>query len=132
MWTLPAPTLLGKLDLLRQSWRLNQVLDETTVLRAKIKAAELEKADLEQALAFRGAGSRGGAVGRWGAVGAGEREGAQRVAAGALERLEWHHGDVAHGALQPAGGAFDGLLEGIREDMEGGLRSSNQKLQACG
>ena len=24
IWTLPAPTLLGKLDLLRQSWRLNK------------------------------------------------------------------------------------------------------------
>lgn len=63
MWTLPAPTLLGKLDLLRQSWRLNQVLDETTVLRAKIKAADLEKADLEQAVGPLGAlglGARGG------------------------------------------------------------------------
>ena len=37
VWTLPAPTLLGKLDLLRQSWRLNKVLDEAAELRSKIK-----------------------------------------------------------------------------------------------
>lgn len=49
MWTLPAPTL-GKLDLLRQSWRLNKVLDDAAELRSKIKAADLEKANLEQAL----------------------------------------------------------------------------------
>eukprot|EP00435_Cladocopium_sp_Y103_P032417 s556_g8.t1 len=50
VWSLPAPTLLGKLDLLRQSWRLNKVLDEAAELRSKIKAADIEKADLEQAL----------------------------------------------------------------------------------
>ena len=37
VWTLPAPTLLGKLDLLRQSWRLNKVLDDAAELRSKIK-----------------------------------------------------------------------------------------------
>jgi len=51
VWTLPAPTLLGKLDLLRQSWKLNAVLDESAHLREQIETAHTEKTKLQQELA---------------------------------------------------------------------------------
>jgi len=51
VWTLPAPTLLGKLDLLRQSWKLNTVLDESAHLREQINFAHTEKSNLQQELA---------------------------------------------------------------------------------
>jgi len=46
IWSLPAPTLLGKLSLLRQSWQLNTVLDESMHLRSEIDTARRKKEDL--------------------------------------------------------------------------------------
>lgn len=48
IWTLPAPTLMGKLNLLQQSWHLNTVLDEAAHLHEQINDLHKEKADLEQ------------------------------------------------------------------------------------
>ncbi|CAK9063931.1 unnamed protein product [Durusdinium trenchii] len=96
VWTLPAPTLLGKLDLLRQSWRLNKVLDEAADLRKQIKAAELEKADLEQALL------------------------SEKLRSDSLqERLSASNGTTESSRTELSN----------QQDMAGGLRSSNQKLQ---
>lgn len=50
VWSLPAPTLLGKLGLLRQSWRLNAVLDESAKLRDNIAAATKEMANMQDAM----------------------------------------------------------------------------------
>ncbi|CAJ1389766.1 unnamed protein product [Effrenium voratum] len=96
VWTLPAPTLMGKLDLLRQSWRLNKVLDEAAELRSKLKAAELEKANLEQALVSERARS-----------------------------------DSLHERLSASDGTAQSSKTELsnQQDMAGGLRSSNQKLQ---
>ncbi|CAE8640510.1 unnamed protein product [Polarella glacialis] len=57
IWTLPAPTWIGKFELLRQSWNLNKVLDESSQLRQEIEAAKKEKADLEQSLVSESARS---------------------------------------------------------------------------
>jgi len=51
VWSLPAPTLSGKLELLRQSWRLNAVLDEIEHLREQINTAKTDKASLTRELA---------------------------------------------------------------------------------
>ncbi|CAE7867295.1 nipblb [Symbiodinium microadriaticum] len=96
IWTLPAPTLLGKLDLLRQSWRLNKVLDEVSELRAKIKAAELEKTNLEQALVAEKARSED-----------------------LRERLSASDGTTQSSKTELSN----------QQDMAGGLRSANQKLE---
>eukprot|EP00933_Yihiella_yeosuensis_P045744 TRINITY_DN41165_c0_g1_i1.p1 TRINITY_DN41165_c0_g1~~TRINITY_DN41165_c0_g1_i1.p1 ORF type:complete len:295 (+),score=81.06 TRINITY_DN41165_c0_g1_i1:95-979(+) len=51
VWTLPAPTLMGKLELLRHCWRLNTVLDEAALLRSQIEAGKFEKKALEKEFA---------------------------------------------------------------------------------
>eukprot|EP00929_Paragymnodinium_shiwhaense_P019550 TRINITY_DN13287_c0_g1_i1.p1 TRINITY_DN13287_c0_g1~~TRINITY_DN13287_c0_g1_i1.p1 ORF type:complete len:287 (+),score=86.16 TRINITY_DN13287_c0_g1_i1:184-1044(+) len=50
VWSLPAPTLLSKLDLLRQCWRINSVMDESERLREAIATAVKEKSDGQEAL----------------------------------------------------------------------------------
>merc|ERR1740121_1501241 len=46
IWTLPAPGFFGKLGLLRQSWRINTVLDESEQLREQIAGVQKTHGDL--------------------------------------------------------------------------------------
>mmetsp|Transcript_53591 Transcript_53591/g.100451 ORF Transcript_53591/g.100451 Transcript_53591/m.100451 type:complete len:188 (+) Transcript_53591:39-602(+) len=42
VWTLPAPTLISKVALLRQSWHLSEVMKEPPVLQSQLDQAEKE------------------------------------------------------------------------------------------
>jgi len=53
IWTLPAPTFFGKLGLLRQSWRINAVLDESQQLREQLTGIQKTRADLEKELSIQ-------------------------------------------------------------------------------
>jgi len=50
IWTLPAPTFFGKLGLLRQSWRINAVLDESEQLREQLAGVLKTHGDLQKEL----------------------------------------------------------------------------------
>lgn len=50
VWSLPAPTFSEKISLLRQSWRLNAVLDESAQLKERIGGLAKEKSELNDAM----------------------------------------------------------------------------------
>jgi len=50
VWSLPAPTLISKISLLRQSWHLSDVMQEPPRLKKEVEAAEKEVAELKKKL----------------------------------------------------------------------------------